>query len=218
MDIPSRLQEQFGLSDLAVERLYWYVELVRNAPLNLTAWNDEQLWTRGVFESLRLREWFLRQQPGRALDIGSGGGFPGLVLAMTCDEWSWTLLEARQRRGQFLLDAIRELALSNVTVVTGRAEEWIYAEPVVRSGFGAVTMRAVARAPVALELGLPYVVRGGLLFLVQSEAGYAELRSRLALLDALGGDVRYREPELTVIAKVAETPGYYPRSMKHIGR
>lgn len=217
MDVRSRLREEFALAEADVERLQTYVRLVRTAQLNLTAWSEEELWERGVFESLRLRPWLMGQGSGRALDIGSGGGIPGLVLAVTCREWIWTLMEARERRGQFLRETVATLGLVNVSVVIARAEEWIYSVPEARAGFLAVTMRAVARAPVSVELGLPYAAKGGLLFLVQSQAGYAELVDRGALLKTLGGQVERRDKDLTIVAKVGETPRHYPRVARRLG-
>jgi 16S rRNA (guanine527-N7)-methyltransferase len=218
MDVTSRLREEFGLADVEVDRLRAYVELVRKAPVNLTAWSDRQLWSRGIGESLHLRQWLRNLEPGYALDIGSGAGFPGLVLAITGDAWAWTLVEARERRGQFLRNTVDDLGLRNVRVVVARAEEWIYREPLMRARFVAVSMRAVARAAVSLELGLPYVARGGLFFLAQSETGYAELLSRGTLLESLGGQVQRREPTVTIVQKIAETPIEYPRSAQRLGR
>jgi 16S rRNA (guanine527-N7)-methyltransferase len=166
---------------------------------------------------------------GQGLDIGSGAGFPGLVLAVVRPDWAWTLLEARGRRAAFLEGTIRALGVSHVAVVAARAEEWIREVPDQRERFDVVTLRAVGGARMSLELGLPFVKVGGKLVLVKSFEGRQEVEAERAWMEELGGhlvewrggplrDERGRPDQIGVVAKVQRTPLAYPRRAAKLGR
>ncbi|MCY0899665.1 MAG: 16S rRNA (guanine(527)-N(7))-methyltransferase RsmG [Firmicutes bacterium] len=221
------IQERYPLGSLALKKLETYVSLIERAPSNLTAWRGEAIWERGVLDSLAI--WpILGSSGGMALDVGSGAGFPGLVLAVARPEWEWTLVESRSRRGAFLEEAVRALALSNVQVVVARAEEWIRVDERQRERFDVVTLRAVARTRAALELGLPFVRLGGKMVLVKGFEGLREVEAERQWLEKLGGavsawvegsvsDVRGRRDQLVVLGKVSQTPGEYPRGAPKLG-
>ena len=97
-------------------------------------------------------------RPGRLLDIGSGAGLPGLVLAIAHPGLAVTLLERMARRARFLELAARELGLDNVTVVNGDALRWRAAQ-----GFDTVTARAVASGDALGELVAPHLAADGVL-------------------------------------------------------
>jgi 16S rRNA (guanine527-N7)-methyltransferase len=84
---------------------------------------------------------------GAALDLGAGGGVPGLVLALERPDLRWTLLDAMTRRTAFLQEAVAELGLANVEVRTGRAEE----VPDLRERFKAVVARGFGPPAVTAE-------------------------------------------------------------------
>ncbi len=89
--------------------------------------------------------------PGVVADIGSGAGFPGLVLALARPESRVVLVESVGKKAEFLREAAEELSAGNVEVVTGRAEAW-------PAGIGAcdvVTARALARLDILLEYAAP---------------------------------------------------------------
>lgn len=222
IDVQAVLQSRYGVAAHQRERLFSFVQLVREAPLNLTAWTGEELWTRGVFESLDLGESLGAGSAIQALDIGSGGGFPGVVLAIAYPSWTWTLLDARARRVEFLRTATQKLELDNVKVVAARAENWIR-ETDSRQGFQVVTMRAVAPLRVSLELGLPYVSVGGALLLAQGKSGRDDLLAAESFVVSLGGRVEswisHAPTRATVVVrKVRPTPLQFPRTAKVLGK
>jgi 16S rRNA (guanine527-N7)-methyltransferase len=222
-DIRHRLQQDYGLDTLQLELLFSYVDMVMRAPLNLTGWNEAAVWQRGIYQTLDLRQYLLSRSPGAALDVGSGGGFPGMVLALALPRWQWTLLEARTRRAEFLERVKESLHLGNVRVVARRAEEWIRQNPELREGFDLVTMRAVAPLASSLELGMPYVRVTGRLCIVQGPNGAAELARCQALLQALNGNLREwlfrgQDGQTAVFAKRGATPPRFPRAAKSLGR
>jgi len=221
------IRERYALGSLTMKKLETYVSLVERAPINLTAWRGEAIWEQGVLDSLAI--WpILASGGGMALDVGSGAGFPGLVLAVACPEWQWTLVESRSRRGAFLKEAVSALALSNVDVVVARAEEWIRVDERQRERFDVVTLRAVARTRAALELGLPFVRLGGKMVLVKGFEGRHEVEAERQWLQRLGGvvsawvegsisDAGGRRDQLVVLSKVSQTPGEYPRRAPKLG-
>jgi 16S rRNA (guanine527-N7)-methyltransferase len=96
----------------------------------------------------------------RVVDVGSGGGLPAIPLALALPHVSFTLLEANRRKAAFLEHVAGELAMSNVAVLNGRAEELAH-DPSRREAFDRAISRAAARPGLLLELALPLVRVGG---------------------------------------------------------
>ncbi|MGQ9780029.1 MAG: 16S rRNA (guanine(527)-N(7))-methyltransferase RsmG, partial [Bacillota bacterium] len=118
----------------------------------ITAW--EEALAKHLLDSLApLALGLMPAAEGRAADLGSGGGFPGLVLAIVLPRVSFTLIEATQKKAAFLATAAEELGLANVRVWAARAEE--VGRTQGREAFPLVTARAVAPLPVLLELAHP---------------------------------------------------------------
>lgn len=136
---------------------------------------------------------------GAVVDVGSGGGSPGIPLAAALPERDVTLLDAEQRKCDFL----RRWAPSNATVVWGRAEE----QPVERWGVAAA--KALAQPPVAVELCLPLVRVGGAVILWVGE--HADLGRLAAAAEQLGGSAPELHDGLALIPKVAPMPAGFPR-------
>jgi 16S rRNA (guanine527-N7)-methyltransferase len=136
---------------------------------------------------------------GRVVDVGSGGGSPGIPLALALPELAFTLVEAERRKCDFL----REWAPPNAEVVWGRAEE----QPV--DAYGVALAKALAQPATAVEWVLPLVRPGGaaVLWLASSadQRAIARVAARLG-----GGDPELREG-LTVIPKLEPTPAGFPR-------
>jgi 16S rRNA (guanine527-N7)-methyltransferase len=136
---------------------------------------------------------------GLLVDVGSGGGSPGIPLAAALPEREVMLLEAQQRKCDFL----RQWALPNTAVVWGRAEE----QPVER--YGVALAKALAQPPVAAEWCLPLVRVGGAVILWLGET--AELDAVAAVAGQLGGAPPEEHGGLVLIPKVAPTPEGFPR-------
>ncbi len=125
--------------------------------------NDHAL---GFSSSDVVREFF-NSAGSRALDIGAGGGLPGLILAAKFDLVKWTFIDSRKRSVDHLREAVAEEGLEDrVEVVSGRAEELARLEN-LREGFGLVTARGFGPPSVTAEIGAGFVAVGG--YLVVSE-------------------------------------------------
>ena len=150
---------------------------------------------------------------GRVIDIGSGGGLPGIPLALAMPQVHFTLLEANSRKAAFLEHLAATLNLRNVAVATGRAEE-LGNRPALREQFDRAISRAAAPPAVLLELALPFVRPGGDLVAQVSPIDPQLLEPAARLLG--GGPPRLERPgdgagTLLVVPKLVPTPAGFPR-------
>jgi 16S rRNA (guanine527-N7)-methyltransferase len=143
----------------------------------------------------------LEAWPGTIVDVGSGGGTPGVPLAASLPDRAFTLLEAERRKCEFLERVTDELG--NVTVVWGRAEE----QPT--DAFGVVLAKALAKPAVATELCLPLVARDGVAVLWLAES--ASRDAVAAVAEVLGGRLEDDLAGLVVLRKLRATPPGFPR-------
>ena len=148
---------------------------------------------------------------GPVVDVGSGGGSPGIPLASARPDLRVVLLESQRRRCEFLVRATEPFP--NVEVVCARAEEHGRGEG--REAYGTAVAQALAPPPVALEWCLPLVRTGGRVVLL---AGAVDLEQAARASEAVGGGRPELLPlpgsarrSLLVVAKVAPTPERFPR-------
>ena len=141
----------------------------------------------------------VREVDGPIVDVGSGGGVPGIPLAYAFPERAVTLLEANGNKCEFL----RRWAPDNATVVQGRAEEQ------ETDVFGVAVAKALAPPPVAAEWCLPLVRVGGLAVLWVGPSADAAHVARVA--ERLGGRLDQGPPGLFVLRKLEPTPAGFPR-------
>ena len=156
-------------------------------------------------------------------DVGTGAGFPGLPLRIVDPSIRLTLLDAQNKRIEFLKEVCGDLGLTDVECIHARAEEFAAD---CRESFDLVTSRAVASLPLLCELCLPLVKVGGYFVSMKSVDAGAELDSAAHAIEVLGGtvdriadydipgtDVRHRA---ILIKKVRETGKKYPRAFAKI--
>jgi 16S rRNA (guanine527-N7)-methyltransferase len=177
----------------------WLAALV--ATPGLTAITDlEEARGRLLEDSLRGVE-VVRAFDGPIVDVGSGGGVPGIPLAAALPDREVTLLEATRRKVDFLERWTRELP--NLRVVWGRAEEQ------ETDRFGVAVAKALATPAVALEWCLPLVAAGGAVVLWVGESVSPAALAPVA--ETLGGDPPEFREGLLVARKVQPTPAGFPR-------
>jgi 16S rRNA (guanine527-N7)-methyltransferase len=176
----------------------WLEDLV--ATPGLTGVSREDARRVHVDESLAALE-IVRRFDGSIVDVGSGGGAPGIPLAHALPNREVTLLEANRRRCDFLERWARELP--NVRVVCGRAEE----QPV--DAYGVAVAKALASPPVAAEWCLALVAPGGAAVLYVGPSAEAEAVARVA--EQLAADLVESPPGLLVLRKASATPEGFPR-------
>src|SRR5687768_3016340 len=124
--------------------------------------------------------------PHRACDLGSGGGVPGMVLAMARPEIEWTLVDSVRKKADAMRSFADALELPNVSVIADRAEV-MGGDPRYRESFDLLTARACAALPVLVEYALPLVRLGGSVLAWKGPISDDELRSGAAAAAQLGG-------------------------------
>jgi 16S rRNA (guanine527-N7)-methyltransferase len=139
------------------------------------------------------------------VDVGSGGGSPGIPLAAARPDLQFVLLESQRRKCAFLEEIAPEFG--NVSVVCGRAEE--HGRGAGRDAYGAALARALAPPPVAAEWCLPLVAPGGVVILfVGPSAVVGDVEPVAA---ELGGGPVEEHDGLLVLRKLEPTPARFPR-------
>lgn len=147
---------------------------------------------------------------GRVIDLGSGGGVPGLVIAVTRPDLEVVLVEAMEKRCAFLKDAITALVLPNTRVVHGRAE--MLGRSVLRGSADAVVARSFGLPAVTAECAAPLLRVGGRLVVSEPPgAGERWPPDRLALLGLRLGTRSTSSPVVQVLTQVEVCPDRYPR-------
>lgn len=199
---------------LALLRMFLGELLSANEQFNLTAVRDrDEAWERHIEESARLLP--LLGDPQTLIDVGTGGGLPGMVLAICRPEVQVTLLDSTEKKMRFLESTATKLNLSNVKVECDRAETAAGLASPLRAAFDVVTARAVAPLPTLLELTIPFLKVGGTLIAIKGARLDEELaasKRALRFLAAEVSEVRATESgNVVFVRKKAETPAKYPR-------
>jgi 16S rRNA (guanine527-N7)-methyltransferase len=214
------------LSQLQLEHFHiYYQELVSwNKRINLTSITDfKEVQIMHFLDSLSVTLAFKQPIIGanlRLIDVGAGGGFPGLPLKIAFPAIKLVLLEATTKKAAFLHHIEQMLNLDNVEILVGRAEE-IAHKSQYREQFDIVLSRAVAPLATLSELTLPFCSIGGSLIAQKKGAIFLEISRATKAIDILGGsrpkvrginlaeltDQRY----LIIVDKVTQTPEKHPR-------
>jgi len=153
----------------------------------------------------------------RLVDVGSGGGLPGLPLKIARPDLVVTLVEADQAKAAFLIQACVRLELAGVEILARRAED-VGRDPQYREVFDVAVARALARMPTLVELCLPLVRVGGTLLAQKTEK--ADVAGARHAIEVLGGSLETVVPApstartsgtVVIVHKMSPTPAAYPR-------
>ncbi len=211
------LENGLTLNQNQLEKFEKYYDLLiyYNQKFNITAITEkDEVYKKHFIDSLLGVEFF---EKGMLIDVGSGGGFPAIPLKIFNDELEVTMLEATGKKCDFLNNVIKELNLSNVRVINGRAEDYAKNQD-FREKFDYCTARAVARLNTLCEYCIPFVKNGGYFISYKGDA-LDEIKEIDNALKVLGGKlVESKEyllddakRTLVKIQKIKNTPPKYPR-------
>jgi len=156
-----------------------------NRTMNLTAITEvEEILVKHYADCALAAPLFA--EGARVCDVGTGGGFPSLPLAILRPDLSITAVDSTAKKLTYVAETARLLSLDNLRTVTARAEA-LGADPLYREKFDAVTARAVAPLNILAEWCLPLVSRGGHMIALKGRGGEEELSHAAHAIDVLGG-------------------------------
>ncbi|KAK4437162.1 Ribosomal RNA small subunit methyltransferase G [Sesamum alatum] len=212
-------------------RLYVDALLQWNQKMNLTAVREEnEVMERHVEDSLAIigpvRDSYLSRcgssfEKLSVVDVGSGAGLPGLILAIACPSWKITLLESMNKRCVFLEHVVGLIGLQNVKIVRDRAEN-LGQNLDFREGFDIAVARAVAEMRVLAEYCLPLVRVGGLFVAAKGHDPQEEVTKAERAIHLMGASLlqtcfveshsKYGQRTAIICLKDGPTPRKYPRA------
>lgn len=205
------------------EKFIMYKDMIKewNEKINLTAiTDDEQIIKKHFIDSVKIFKFTPLKNAKKIIDIGTGGGFPGIPIKIVSPETDVTLLDSLNKRIIFLTEVINKLELNNIKAVHSRAEDYIK-DSKSREKFDAVVSRAVANMCVLSEICIPYVKVDGYFVALKGPSIDEELNEAKNAIGTLGGKiediikVEIEETDLkhnlVVIRKIKETPAAFPR-------
>ena len=222
LELEKLLIETFGINDQAVlDSLYIYYEMLYETSkvMNLTTIVElEEAYIKHFYDSLLMSKVVDLTKELTLADIGTGAGFPGLVLKIVYPNLKVTLIEPIGKRCKFLQSVIDRLELKDIYVVNERAED---AVKKYRESFDIVTARAVASLNILSEICVPFVKIDGL-FIALKGSSYQEeidnayqavgkLKVKLTKKVLLELPLKLCERSILVYKKNESTPNIYPR-------
>ncbi len=196
-----------------------------NAHTNLTAIRElSDIIAKHYADCLLAEQYF----PSRAkvIDIGCGGGFPSVPLAIVRKDLQITAIDSTAKKIAFVSDAIQNQRLTNLTALCDRAESPVMAK--YKGKYDVGTCRAVSKLSVVAELILPYVKIGGLFIALKGASGEDEVHDAKSAVAKLGGEIEsiqslelstnagIEQRKIILIRKIRETPAQFPRQYSAI--
>lgn len=203
--------------------IYAKMLLEYNKKFNLTAiTKQEDIYLKHFYDSLTITKEIDLDQELKVLDIGTGAGFPGIVLKIFFPKLDLILLDSNNKKISFLNEVIKELGLKKIKCIHGRAEEL---PTNYREYFDIVTSRAVANLRVLTELSIPYLKVNGYFISLKGKAE-EEIKEDESTLKVLNCEIekidkfilpdQVSERAIIKIRKEKETPDIYPRKYDKI--
>lgn len=210
------------LTENQYEQFQKYFELLAewNEKMNLTAITDESgVALKHFADSLSLLNFVDIPQNSSLADVGTGAGFPGVVLKIARPDIKLTLIDSLNKRLVFLNEVCSQLGI-DAELIHSRAEDGARDEK-LRENFDFAVSRAVARMNVLSEYCLPYVKVGGAFCAMKGAQANEEFKESLNAINTLGGKLENKyffelpenggERAIAVVRKVRNTPQKYPR-------
>lgn len=231
-EIFDKVFAQNGLSDYATEQNRQIYAALCNHILevnqihNLTAIRDVPgVITKHFADSLTIASHI--PENARVIDVGTGGGFPTLPLAIARPDLSITAIDSTAKKIAHVQNTAEKFGLTGVTAMAGRAEA--LSQTPMRESFDVATARAVSELRILCEITLPFVKVGGSLIAMKGASGPKELQDAAKAIRTLGGTLysqhhlalidengRQEERYLFIIQKTAHTPNNFPRQYAQI--
>ncbi|HEY8892425.1 MAG TPA: 16S rRNA (guanine(527)-N(7))-methyltransferase RsmG [Clostridium sp.] len=231
-DILNEASNNVGLefNEKKYDEFMRYKDLIKewNEKINLTAIKeDEEIIKKHFIDSMKVFKFDQLKNAKSVIDIGTGGGFPGIPMKIIKPEINIVLLDSLNKRIKFLNEVIKDLQLENIKAIHGRAEDFAQ-EFQYREKFDIAVSRAVANLTVLSEFCIPYVKVGGYFVAMKGPAVEDEIKLSKNAIRMLGGKIEHIEKvyiedsdlnhNLVIIKKIAGTQKKYPRKAGMVTR
>lgn len=211
-------EEQLNSLDIYCKFLLEY-----NSHTNLTAIKEEnQVYLKHFYDSITFIKAIDLNNINNLIDIGTGAGFPGMVLKILFPNLEVTLLDSNNKKIKFLEELSEKLNLTKINFFHGRAEDFCIKN---RESFDIVTARAVSNMTTLTELCMPLVKLNGY-FIAMKGSNEEEVKESLDAIEILGGlieeNIKFNLPieesgrQIVKIKKIKNTPKEYPRRYEKI--
>lgn len=211
------------LDEDKINKLNKYYEMLveKNKVMNLTAITEyEDVVIKHFADSMAIIKVIDLNKPMTMIDIGTGAGFPGIVLKIVFPDVKITLLDSLNKRINFLNEVINELGLCDITTIHGRAEDYAN-NTLYREKYDVCVSRAVANLSTLSEYCIPFVKKDGVFISYKAGDCDEEINAAQNAITILGGKLsnieNYCLPEtdisrcLVTIDKLSQTKKLYPR-------
>ena len=212
------------LTEDQVNKFVIYKSLLKewNQKINITSIeDDEEIDIKHFLDSLTPINTGLFKEKVKVIDIGTGGGFPGMPLKIYKEDIEVVLLDSLNKRINYLNEVIKSLNLTDISAVHGRAEDFGQNKN-YREKFDIAVSRAVASLNILSEYCLPFVKVGGYFISMKGQDVEEEIKESSKAISVLGGRVEKKVDvtipnsdiihSLIIIKKIKETPTKYPRN------
>lgn len=207
--------------EVSFEKLVQLYDLLiyTNRYINLTRIMDfKEYVDKHIIDSLEVIHYLSIENVEKCIDIGSGGGFPGLPLAIVYPHMHVILVDSVGKKVNFINDVVMKLQIHNAAAVHARAEN-LARDPNYREQFDLCTSRAVARYNTLAELCIPFIKIGGVFAAYKSGDSEDEIREGIKAVKTMGGKVESENRfvrngfsrNIVIVRKEEKTPNLYPR-------
>ena len=231
IDYLKKHTEEYGidLNDDLAGKLDIYARFLKewNEKINLTAiTDDEGIAVKHFLDCLLVCKYADFKSGDKIIDVGTGAGFPGLVIAAANPDVQVTLLDSTGKKLKAVADMAQAMGVNNAQVVHMRAEE-AGQKPDFRERYDYATARAVAELRVLLEYTLPFVKKGGACLSLKGAAAFEEIDGATNSLKVLGGIIQgvdeFSLPggdkrAIIKVKKISQIPPKYPRVSAQIAK
>jgi len=212
------------------EKFILYKDLLKewNKKINITSIeDDEEIYLKHFIDSLLLLNENNVSEHKTLIDVGTGGGFPGLPLKIVNDNYEITLLDSLRKRMDFLAEVVKALNLKDVDLIHGRAEDYGQNKK-YRECYDICVSRAVAPLNVLSEYCIPFVKVGGYFAAYKSDNISQEILNSDNAIKKLGGKIKEIKEislpgtdiirKIVIIEKIEPTHTRYPRKAGKPGK
>ena len=234
MSIKSIIKEkaeavELFVSEELLEKLEIYARELKewNEKINLTAiTDDEGIAVKHFIDSLMLLKYVQIPEGSKIIDVGTGAGFPGLVIAAARSDVKVTLLDSTGKKLKVVEDIASKMGLKNYTVLNMRAEE-AGKKAEYRERFDFATARAVAELRVLSEYCLPFVKKDGYFISMKGALADQEIENAANAIKVLSGKIEEKysfnlcdsgERNIIKLKKISQIPTKYPRASAQIAK